>query len=1063
MPPIRPGAGSGDYTVFDAFPNLTFDDPTFMLAEPNTNRLYVCGRQGTIHWFVNTPGAATKTMFLNISNRTQGYEDCGLVCFAFHPEWRMATSTNRGFIFVWYQYTTNRAVPPPGMDRPDAYRGTWMRLSRFRVPDGQLTADPSSEVVLINQFDRHMWHGGGAMFFGPDGFLYVTVGDEGGIDDEFNQSQRINGGIFSGVLRIDVNSDPTKSHPIRRQPQSPPGSPPSFTANYYIPNDNPWLDPGGGNLEEFWAVGLRSPHRMTYDAVTGRIWQGDIGQNTREEINLIERGGNYQWNYREGSVTTAGSRPKPSPIIGVDKPPVYDYPRDTFDTCVIVGYVYRGAQMPELNGKLIFGDNTSGRIWSLTYNGSNNPPSIAYLCNIPPGTDYTGLSSFGLDQSGEIYALQMGGVGKIWKIGRTGPLAVNAPTLLSETGAFADTTNLTPNPALIPYDVNSPLWSDGAIKTRWMAVPNDGAPYTANEQIDFTPTGEWAFPGGTVFVKHFEIATNDSNPDLRRRLETRLLVRDTNGTVYGLTYKWAANNTNAVLLTDSLSEELLIATPTGMRTQTWFYPSPQDCLSCHTPSANHVLGVKTRQLNGDFGYPGGVTDNQLRTLNHIGLFGPTFVEANIPTYAKLVKITDANASLDTRVRSYLDANCAQCHRPGGVQANWDGRFDTPLANQNILNGTVNNNFGIPNARVVAPGSVARSLMHLRANTNDASKMPPLARNVIDTNFVPVLAQWINSFMPGPLPPPWQHQDIGAVGISGDANYEGASATFSVSGAGVDIWSTADSFHYVFQSVSGDCEIIARVTSITETGPWAKAGVMIRESIAPGAPNAYIALTSQNGVEYQWRDTGGGPSSYVPGTFASAPSWLRLTRTNSAFNAYYSDDGANWFQVGNSVPIVMSSNTVVGLAVSAVNSNALNTSVFDSVRLNSSNAMDSDGDGMPDAYELANGFNQNNASDASQDADADGVSNLEEYLAGTDPLNASSIFRITGLNRVGDDLVLSFLGGTGKNYSIERATNLPSPTWLTITNIASGTNISVTITNFGGAQMPRGFYRLRLVP
>ncbi|HWN94875.1 MAG TPA: hypothetical protein VNT99_07570, partial [Methylomirabilota bacterium] len=220
MPPTRPGAGSGDYTVLDAFPNLTFEDPTFMLAEPNTNRLYVCGRQGTIHSFVNIPGAATKTLFLNLTNRTQGYEDCGLICFAFHPEWRVATSTNRGFIFVWYQYTTNRVSPPPGHDRPDSFRGTWMRLSRFRVPDGQIVADPNSEVVLINQFDRHMWHGGGAMFFGPDGFLYLSVGDEGGIDDEFHQSQQINGGLFSGVLRIDVNSDPTRSHPIRRQPQS---------------------------------------------------------------------------------------------------------------------------------------------------------------------------------------------------------------------------------------------------------------------------------------------------------------------------------------------------------------------------------------------------------------------------------------------------------------------------------------------------------------------------------------------------------------------------------------------------------------------------------------------------------------------------------------------------------------------------------------------------------------------------------------------------------------------------------------------------------------------------
>ena len=212
-----------------------------------------------------------------------------------------------------------------------------MRLSRFHVPDGATVANPASEVVLINQYDRHMWHNGGNMFFGPDGFLYIPFGDEGGIADEFNQAQRMNGGLFSGVLRIDVDCNPTRSHPIRRQPRSPPNSPASYSANYYIPNDNPWLDPGGSILEEFWAVGLRSPHRMTYDAISGQIWLGDIGQNNREEINLIERGANYQWAYREGAFP--GFFPQPSPLIGTDKPPIYDYGRGNGDTCVIGGYV----------------------------------------------------------------------------------------------------------------------------------------------------------------------------------------------------------------------------------------------------------------------------------------------------------------------------------------------------------------------------------------------------------------------------------------------------------------------------------------------------------------------------------------------------------------------------------------------------------------------------------------------------------------------------------------------------------------------------------------------------
>ena len=253
-------------------------------------------------------------------------------------------------------------------------------------------------------------------------------------------------------------------------------------------------------------------------------------------------------------------------------------------------------------------------------------------------------------------------------------------------------------------------------------------------------------------------------------------MRETNGGVSGLTYKWRADNSDADLLNDSLNEDVVITTSGGTRTQTWFYPSPQDCITCHNPNAGHVLGVKTRQLNGDFTYPSsGVTDNQLRALNHVGMFNPALNENTISNYTKLVPVTDASASIETRVRSYLDANCAQCHRPGGVQANWDARFDTPLANQNIINGPVFNTLGIADAKEVSPNDLARSIMYLRMNTNGMAKMPPLARHLIDTNAVDALAQWIATFAPGPLPFPWQHQDIGPVNIAGGATAVAACA------------------------------------------------------------------------------------------------------------------------------------------------------------------------------------------------------------------------------------------------------------------------------------------------
>jgi uncharacterized repeat protein (TIGR03806 family) len=314
------------------------------------------------------------------------------------------------------------------------------------------------------------------------------------------------------------------------------------------------------------------------------------------------------------------------------------------------------------------------------------------------------------------------------------------PPLLSQTGAFSDTRALVPGKGMIPYDLAVAFWSDGAGKSRWVAVPND--------KIKFSATGEWVFPKGTVFVKTFELPTDAADSSVKRRLETRLLVCDSAGGVYGVVYKWRPDNSDADLLGTSQTEEIPIKTAMGeMRNQPWYYPSRPDCLACHNANAGGVLGVKARQLNRAYTYPTGVTDNELRAWNHLGLFAPAVDSADLPKIPTLAAADDPTRNVQDRARSYLDANCAQCHRPGGTVAYFDARYDTPLEKQELIDGPVLIDQGIDRPRVISPHDIWRSIAFMRMNTVDDIKMPPIARETIDHKGVNLLRDWITS-LPG---------------------------------------------------------------------------------------------------------------------------------------------------------------------------------------------------------------------------------------------------------------------------------------------------------------------------
>ena len=688
-------------------PAYRFTDPVVITSPPGeTNRLFVVEQRGRIQVITNLV-SPTRTLFMDIDRRVSGgvpNNEQGLLGMAFHPGY----ATNRQF-FVFYTSSS----------------GSANRLSRFETsPDDPNQALPDSEMILINQRDDAGNHNGGDLHFGADGYLYVSLGDEGGGNDQYNNSQRLNRDFFSGILRIDVDKKPGNL---------PPNPHAASSNNYSIPADNPFVgatDFNGAIVDatdirsEFWAVGLRNPWRMSFDRPTGRLYVGDVGQGAREEIDIITRGANYGWSYREGFI--AGPRRRP-PEAFTYADPIYDYPRRD-GVSITGGVVYRGNRYPELFANYIFADYGSGNLWALRFDEAG-------AANVRRLSADTGITAFGIDPSNGDVLYADNGQDTIKRIvPREDTTPSTIPNLLSETGAFSDLETLTPNEGIVPYELNVPFWSDNAKKSRWFSIPE------LDRKIGFQRDDNWALPSGTVWIKHFELEMTKGVPASARRLETRFLVRNDDG-IYGLTYRWNETQTDAELVSEEGFDESFVINDGGAnRTQTWHYPSRTECLRCHTPESGFALGFKTEQLNRDFDY-NGTHANQIRVLSDAGYFeSPT---ENTHSLAALARPDDSDQSLEYRVRSYLATNCSQCHQPGGAGL---GLFDTQLATSTesagLVDGLLARGFENPGDRVVHPGSVDRSMLFKRIATLGNGRMPPLASSVLDESAIVLLSSWI---------------------------------------------------------------------------------------------------------------------------------------------------------------------------------------------------------------------------------------------------------------------------------------------------------------------------------
>ncbi len=683
---------------------LPDDQYTKVVPLPGTDRLVIVGKNGKIWSFDDDPNVSEKQLLLDITDHLAIESEAGISGFAFHPSFDDENSPHFREVFLFYTHMETESLP------------IYDRLSRFRFSNDLSAIVESSEEILIQQYDRSYTHNSGEIFFDEEGLLYLTLGDEGNADGWWNNNpQHIDQRLFSGILRIDVDNDPTRSHPIRRSPIPPNNTPrlflPNITQGYSIPNDNPWVNESGAYLEEFAVIGLRNPYSAFLDTLTDKIWVADVGDQTREELNLLELGDNGQWPYLEGTLEKPNGF-KPDVILGTERPPLYEYGRDQ-GSSVIAGLRYWGEKYPGLDGKFLFSDWISGNVWS--YDDTSENPVETLFRGIPHIVD------FFINKDGDIVVLQIRGqMHRLVESTRPD----EAPRRLSATGAFSDLATLTPRDGVEPYSINSPLWSDGASKQRWISLPQDSVIRQEN--------GAFVFPVGTVFIKHFQL---DVAEDSVKRLETRFLVMGRDKRSYGLTYRWNAADTDAELVEQGelLKDTLMVDHPLARVSQVWDYPSRGQCLRCHNENSGYVLGFKKEQLDGPEG-----SETELERFAALGFFEEEVHSELSP----MVSLDDSSALLETRIRSYLDANCSHCHQPGSGLNTFDARYSTELADQGILNASTKTQNSDEQNLIVAPGDLGRSELWRRDTSQTAIQMPPLARNVLDTAYLNQLEEWI---------------------------------------------------------------------------------------------------------------------------------------------------------------------------------------------------------------------------------------------------------------------------------------------------------------------------------
>jgi putative heme-binding domain-containing protein len=709
-------------------PKIAFKSPTVLTSAPGTTRMFIAEHQGKLYSVPNDPNSSQPDLLLDVADLVDRLNKDAKQPVALEAVYGL--TFDPGFAENRYCYV---CYVVRHRDRSLGQLADGTRVSRLQVTNTDPPrCEAESEKLIISWLQGG--HNGGCLKFGPDGCLYISTGD-GGIafpPDGLNSGQDVTN-VLSTIMRIDVHHEQD-------------GRP------YTIPADNPFVSLPKAR-GEIWAYGLRNPWKMSFDRKSGDLWVGDVGWELWELVYRVHRGDNFGWSLVEGRQPVHTERQRgPTPIV----PPTIEIPH-TEGASVTGGFVYRGKKFPELDGAYIFGDWETRRIWGVTVKGNE----IGQRRELVEPT--VRIVDFAEDHDGELYLLDHDD-GTIHTLVRNEvkPTQQQFPRKLTETGLFRSVPEHQVADGVLPFSINTEQWSDHATAERFLAVPGSD-PIRLRAKPKIVPGSMFSrmmdFPRDTVVTKTLSLDLVHGDPSSRRRIETQVLHYDGRDW-HGYTYEWNDEQTDASLVDRTGKNRTLRVidpqAPGGHRTQNWWFASRMECVRCHNPWSEHTLAFNIPQLNRPHDY-GSVSDNQIRTLRHIGLFEDVIepIDPEDPLarleppkppeeLPHLSNPYDAALDVNDRARSYLHVNCGHCHRfNGGGSSYIYLQHQLPLRDVKAIGvRPTQGTFGIHDAQVIASGDPYRSVLYFRLAKAGPGHMPHLGSKIVDARGLALVHDWI---------------------------------------------------------------------------------------------------------------------------------------------------------------------------------------------------------------------------------------------------------------------------------------------------------------------------------